>query len=167
VIEVRTDDLAFVEADAIARPVDAELRATTPLMRRLELAGGEELARHLRVNEPLAVGSAVVTPAGGLGVELLIHGVVSSDTEPVSRSTVRQAVSSSLQRAADWGIEHLAITPFGIGVGNLDIEESAEVLAEAVRRHRLSAKYPTTITIVVETEFEHSIFERLVAGAVA
>jgi O-acetyl-ADP-ribose deacetylase (regulator of RNase III) len=167
VIEVRTDDLAFVAADAIARPVDAELRATTPLMRRLEIAGGEALARHLRVNEPLAVGSAVVTPAGSLGVELLIHGVVSSDTEPVSRSSVRQAVASSLQRAVDWGIEHLAITPFGIGVGNLDIEESAELLAEAVRRHRQSAKYPSTITIVVETDFEHSIFERLVAGAVA
>ena len=166
-IEVRTDDLAFVEADAIARPVDAELRATTPLMRRFEIAGGEGLARLLRVNEPLAVGSAVVTPAGALGVELLIHGVVSSETEPVSRSTVRQAVSSALQRSADWGIEHLAITPFGIGVGNLDIEESAELLAEAVRRHRQSAKFPKTITIVVESELEHTIFERLVAGVVA
>ena len=164
-IEVRTDDLAFVEADAIARPVDAELRATTPLMRRLELAGGQGLARHLRVNEPLAVGSAVVTPAGALGVELLIHGVVSSDTDAVSRSSVRQALSSALQQAAAWGIEHLAITPFGLGVGNLDIEESADVLAEVVRRHRQAAKSPTTITIVVETEFEHSVFERCLGAA--
>lgn len=166
-IEVRTDDLAFVEADAIARPVDAELRATTPLLRRLEIAGGDALARHLRVNEPLAVGSAVVTPAGALGVELLIHGVVSSDTEPVSRTTVRQAVGNALQRAADWGIEHLAITPFGIGVGNLDIEESAEVTAEVMRRHVQTARYPATITVVVETEFEHELFERLLSGTVA
>jgi O-acetyl-ADP-ribose deacetylase (regulator of RNase III) len=165
VIEVRTDDLAFVEADAIARPVDAELRATTPLMRRLELAGGEALARHLRVNEPLAVGSAVVTAAGALGVELLIHGVVSSDNEPVSRATVRQAVSSALQRAADWGIEHLAITPFGIGVGNLDVEESAAVIAEAIRRHQEAAGCPRRLTIIVETEFERDVFERFVTGA--
>ena len=163
-IEVRTDDLAFVAADAIARPVDAELRATTPIMRRLEVAGGEGLARHLRVNEPLAVGSAVVTPAGALGVELLIHGVVSSDTEPVSRATVRQAVSSALQRAADWGIDHLALPPFGIGAGNLDVEESAEVTADAIRRHRLTAKFPTSITIVVETAFEQDVFERLVSA---
>lgn len=165
-IAVRTDDLAFVSADAIARPVDAELRATTPLMRRLEVAGGDALARHLRVNEPLAVGSAVVTPAGALGAELLIHGVVSSDTEPVSRSSVRQAVSSALQRAADWGIEHLALAPFGIGAGNLDVEDAAELVAEAVRRHRETAKYPTSITIVVETSFEHDVFERLVCGGV-
>lgn len=163
-IEVRTDDLAFVAADAIARPVDAELRATTPIMRRLEVAGGEGLARHLRVNEPLAVGSAVVTAAGALSVELLIHGVVSSDTEPVSRATVRQAVSSALQRAADWGIEHLALPPFGIGAGNLDVEESAEVITDAIRRHRLTAKFPASITIVVETAFEQEVFERLVSG---
>ena len=164
-IAVRTDDLAFVEADAIARPVDAELRATTPVMRRLEEAGGEGLARHLHVNEPLAVGSAVVTPAGSLGVELLIHGVVSSDTEAVSRNSVRQAVIGALQRAADWGIEHLAIPPFGIGAGNLDIEESAEVIAECVRRHRQASKYPTTITVVVENAFEQDVFERMLVGA--
>ena len=166
-IEVRTDDLAFVSADAIARPVDAELRATTPLMRRLEVAGGEKLAHHLRVNEPLAVGSAVVTPAGELNVELLIHGVVSSDTEATSRSSVRQAVSGALQRAADFGIEHLAITPFGLGVGNLDVEESAEVMADVLRRHRQVAKYPATITIVVESDFERDVFERMLVGVLA
>ena len=164
-IEVRTDDLAFISADAIARPVDAELRATTPLMRRLEIAGGEALAKHLRVNEPLAVGSAVVTPAGELGVELLIHGVVSSHTEPVTRTAVRQAIGSALQRATDWGIEHLAVAPFGTGAGNLDIEESAEVVVDAIRRHRQSAKLPSTITIVVENQFEQDVFERLLAGA--
>ena len=163
-IEVRFDDLAFIAADAIARPVDAELRATTPLMRRLEIAGGETLARHLRVNEPLAVGSAVVTPAGALGVELLIHGVVSSEAEPVSRMSVRQALSSALQRAADWGIEHLALTPFGLGAGNLDVEESAEIIADVVRRHRQTTKRPAMITVVVETTFEQDVFERRLAG---
>jgi O-acetyl-ADP-ribose deacetylase (regulator of RNase III) len=79
---------------------------------------------------------------------------------------VRQAVSSALQRATDWGIEHLAIAPFGIGAGNLDIEESAEVIAEVVRRHRQVARHPTTITIVVETAFEQNVFERHVAGGV-
>jgi O-acetyl-ADP-ribose deacetylase (regulator of RNase III) len=164
VIDVRTDDLAFVAADAIARPVDSELRATTPIIRRLEVAAGEGLAKHLRVNEPLAIGSAVVTPAGSLGVELLIHGVVSSDTEPVSRASVRQAVSGALQRAADWGIAHLAIAPFGIGAGNLDVEDSADVIADAIRRHRQTTANPTRITIVVETAFEQDVFERVMLG---
>ena len=60
----------------------------------------------------------------------------------------------------------IALPPFGIGVGNLDVEDSAEVIAEVIRRHRQAAKYPSTITVVVETEFEREVFERLLAGAV-
>jgi O-acetyl-ADP-ribose deacetylase (regulator of RNase III) len=166
VITVRTDDLAFVEADAIARPVNAELRATTPLMRRLEEAAGPALSRQLRrVVEPLAVGSAVVTGAGDLSAGLLIHGVVSSEEEAVSRAGVKRALTSALQRAADWEIAHLVITPFGLGAGNLEIEDSAALTAEALSRHVGPAVFPRSVTIVVETALEAEIFERMLARA--
>ena len=62
-IEVRVEDLAFYSGDAIVRPVTATLGATTPLLRRLELAAGKQLVDQLALTEPLAVGSAVVTDA--------------------------------------------------------------------------------------------------------
>jgi hypothetical protein len=37
-IDVRVDDLAFYEGEAIVRPVTAALGATTALLRRLEAA---------------------------------------------------------------------------------------------------------------------------------
>lgn len=157
-IEVRVDDLAFFEGEAIARPVNAMLQATTSVMRRLELAGGSALAAQLRVADPLPVGSAVVTGAGDLPVDLLIHGVVSSDTEPVTRDTVRRAVTSVLQRAADWQVTRLALSPFGLGPGNLDIEDSADVMLDAITRHLAAARHPTAVTIIVETPDEAEIF---------
>lgn len=162
-IAVRLDDLAFVRADAIARPVNAELRATTPVMRRLELAAGDGLLLQLRVNEPLEVGAAVVTGAGALDAELLIHAVVSSDTEPVSAGGVRRATTSALQRAADWQIGHLAFAPFGLGAGNLDAEESAEAMIGVIARQKDNAKRPGTLTIVVETAIEEQAFRDAVA----
>ena len=92
-ITVRVDDLAFYEGEAIARPVNAELGATTALLRRLEVAAGEALQRQLRLTEPLAVGSAVVTGAGALGVELLVHAVVSSDVFQRIRDELGNLVS--------------------------------------------------------------------------
>ncbi|HKH92018.1 MAG TPA: hypothetical protein VKA54_09445, partial [Gemmatimonadaceae bacterium] len=77
-IEVRVEDLAFYSGDAIVRPTTATLGATTPLLRRLELAAGTALLAQLARAEPLAVGSAVVTGAGELPVDLLVHAVVSS-----------------------------------------------------------------------------------------
>src|SRR5688500_15650393 len=87
-IDVRVDDLAFYEGEAIARPVNAMLGAITPVMRRLERAAGNAFLDKARLTEPLPVGAAVVTDAGDLQVDLLIHGVVSSDDEPVTRVTV-------------------------------------------------------------------------------
>lgn len=162
-IEVVVDDLSFRQGGAIARPVTATLDATTPLLRKLEVAAGELLARQLRVQEPLAVGSAVVTGAGALAAELLIHAVISSDSERVTRSSVRRATTSALERAEQWGVERLAMPPFGLGAGNLDIEDSAEAMTDAIAAHAARAKLPSSIVLVVETPDEAVAFTARIA----
>ena len=157
-IEVRIDDLAFVQCDAIARPATSRLAATTPLMRRLETAAGSGFAAHLSVQEPLAVGSAIVTPGGDLTAGLVIHAVISSDEEPVSMSSVRRATASALQRAEAWRISHVAMAPFGLGAGNLDVEASAKAMAEAIAEHFSRASFPATLTLIAETGEEAERF---------
>ena len=125
-IEVRVEDLAFFEGNAIIRPSTATLDATTPLLRRLEQAGGASLLKQLRIGEPLPVGAAVVTGAGDLPVELLVHAVVSSPTERVSRDGVRRAFRSALQRAHEWQLAHVAVPPLGLGAGNLSIDDKCK-----------------------------------------
>ena len=162
-IRVRVDDLAFASGDAIAWPVTAELRATTPLLRRMESAGGDALAKQLRVQEPLPIGSAVVTGAGALGVELLVNAVISSVDDPVTESGVRRALRSALQRATDWQIEHLLVAPFGLGAGNLDLEVSAAVMADVIGGHVAQARHPSSVTIIVETPLEEEVFRSTLA----
>jgi O-acetyl-ADP-ribose deacetylase (regulator of RNase III) len=158
VIEVRVDDLAFYDGEAIVRPVNADLAATTSLLRRLEVAAGEGLQHQLRKQETLPVGSAVVSGAGALAVELMVHAVVSSDVEPVSVHTVRRALTSALQRTVDWEIGAVAIPPFGLGPGNLAIEDSADVLAEVLADHvGRGVRFPEAITVVAETDDEASV----------
>jgi O-acetyl-ADP-ribose deacetylase (regulator of RNase III) len=158
VIEVRVDDLAFYDGEAIVRPVTADLAATTPLLRRLEVAAGDGLQAQLRKQEALPVGAAVVSPAGALAVELIVHAVVSSDDEPVSVHSVRRALASALQRTVDWQIAAVAIPPFGLGAGNLEIEDSAAILAEVLAEHvGAGARFPEVITVIAETDEEASI----------
>jgi len=163
-LSVVLDDLAFFAGDAIARPVTAELGATTPLGRRLEAAAldgerGTRLATQLRPAEPLAVGSAVVTGAGGLAVELLVHAVVQSTTERVTRDGVSRATVSALQRAAAFEVRHLALPPFGLGAGNLDPDEAAEAMVDPIVRHLARSSFPERVSVVVETEDERRAFE--------
>jgi O-acetyl-ADP-ribose deacetylase (regulator of RNase III) len=166
-IRVRVDDLAFATGDAIAWPVTADLRATTPLLLRLATAGGEQLTSQLRVQDPLPIGSAVVTGAGTLAVELLVNAVISSDDEPVSESGVRRALRSALQRSADWQIEHLVCAPFGLGAGNLDLEDSAAIMTEVITGHLAQARFPAIVTIIVETPLEEEVFRSTLARVVS
>jgi len=165
VIDVRVDDLAFFEGEAIARPVNAMLGATTPVMRKLERAAGAAFMDKARLSEPLPVGAAVVTSAGDLPVELLIHGVVSSDDEPVTRATVRLALMSALQRAMAFQIRELAIAPFGLGAGNLDIEDSADVMMEVLLEHMKRTAFPASVVIVAETDHEEQALRARLRGA--
>ena len=158
-IDVRVEDLAFYAGSAIIRPATATLGATTPLLRRLEIAGGAALFDLLKVAEPLPVGSAVVTGAGALPVELLVHAIVSSPTERVTRDGVRRAFRSALERAHAWQLADVAVPPLGLGAGNLELEVSAELMADELARHRRVAEYPRRVTLVAETPDEAAALE--------
>lgn len=171
-VTVVRDDLTFFAGDAIARPVNESLGATTALVRRLETAAldgerGQRLAQQLRPAEPLAVGSAVVTGAGALGAELMIHAVVLGREERVTRETVRRATTSALQRAADFAVVHLGIAPFGLGAGNLDPDDAADAMADPIARHLAASRHPERLTVVVETDDEARAFAAALGRAAA
>jgi O-acetyl-ADP-ribose deacetylase len=163
VIRVRIDDLAFFDGEAIVRPVNEDLGATTPLLRRLELAAGTQLHNQIRLQEPLPVGAAVVTSAGELSAELLVHAVVMSRTERVTSDSVRRALMSALQRVESWQIKNIGIPPFGLGAGNLEIDESACVMLGVIAQHVIGARFPEEITLIAETPDE----ERALSAALA
>src|SRR5690606_1214599 len=91
-IEVRIGELADARESALLRPIDANWGAVTPATRRLELAAGPALADQCRRLGELPVGSAVITGAGELAAEFMVHVVVRSIDEPVSPAGVRRGL---------------------------------------------------------------------------
>ncbi len=159
-IRAVVDDLAFLAADAIVRPATARLAPTTPAVRRLEQVGGPSFATHLRVQQDLAVGAAVVTGGGGdLPAEFVIHAVIQSDTEPVTRLGVETAWRSALQRAQEWEFNRLTTPPLGIGAGNLALEDAAQIMVDVLTAHAASAAFPREVVIVVETAADGELFD--------
>jgi len=108
----------------------------------------------IHLHEPLPVGAAVVTSAGALHAELLVHAVVMSRTERVTADSVRRALTSALQRVESWEIRDIAIPPFGLGAGNLDVDESAQVMLSVITQHLGASTFPEDITLIAETPDE-------------
>ena len=164
-IRVVVDDLAHLDSDAIVRPATVRLDSPTRAARRLEQVGGAEFLARLRVNADLEVGAAVVTGGGGgLAAEFVIHAVIQSDTEPVSRTGVARAWRSVLQQAEWWSFARLAAPPIGVGAGNLAIEDAADIMVSGLHAHHASATLPTEVSVVVETAADREVFEAALAA---
>jgi O-acetyl-ADP-ribose deacetylase (regulator of RNase III) len=160
VIRVVVDDLGFLPSDAIVRPATAQLEPTTPALRRLEQLGGPEFQRQLQLQNELVVGAAVVTGAGGdLPAEFVIHAVIQSRDEPISRRGVARAWRSVLERAREWGFARLTVPPLGLGAGNLTLEEAAEILISVLQEQPAGVEIPADVAIVVETEDQRDVFD--------
>lgn len=161
-IRIVVGDLAEQRVDAVVRAIRSDLAPVNALSRDLALAGGALLEERLRRLGGVPLGGAVLTPAGDLPADFVIHVVVMSEEEPQTPLTVQRAVRNALRRAADWGLESLAIPPLGIGVGTLEPDDAARALLEILFAHLDEGQKPLALTVVVATEYEEGLFARLV-----
>lgn len=167
-IRVVVDDLASFAADAIVRPATTRLDPTAAALRRLEMLGGADFQNKIRLTRELAVGAAVVTAAGGdLPAEFVIHAVIRSDTEPVTRDTVARAWLSALHQAQEWEFSHVSAPPLGTGAGNLALEDAAEIMATVLHAHRSGAAFPADVSFIVERPEDQQVFEAALQRAIS
>lgn len=161
-IHVVIGDLAAQGVEGLLRPVRSDLAPVSAASRDVALAAGEELEERLARLGTLPLGGAVLTPAGGLRAGYLIHLVVMSEEEPQTSISVQRALRNGLRRASDWGLSSIALPPLGLSVGTIEPEESARALVEILFNHLDEGAPPLDLTIVVASDFEARLFERLI-----
>ncbi|HSM16382.1 MAG TPA: macro domain-containing protein [Gemmatimonadales bacterium] len=157
-IEVVVGDLAQIRVDAVLRLSTDGLAPVGPVTNRLDAAAGPDFAKHRTTREPLDIGAAIVTGAGDLAAQFVIHAVVHTDLHPTSRATIERALVSAWQRATDWGLCTLAAAPPGVGAG-LDPADASTLLIESFTARTTALSDPPTLTIVVEDEAERARIE--------
>jgi len=84
--------------------------------------------------------------------------VIQSPQTPADADTVRRALISAWQRAADWELDSVATPLVGTGAGQLSIEEAAQLLEQTSR----ASRFPSRLLIVVNSETERTTVEAVV-----
>jgi O-acetyl-ADP-ribose deacetylase len=161
-IEVRLAELAEVAVGAVMRPVSSDFSPVTPAMRRLDQAAGPAVEAQCARMGDLPVGSAVITPGGGLPAGFIVHVAVRSPEENATGAGVRRGLQNGLRRLVEWEIDSVAVAPLGTGAGNLDAEESAEVMVAVLSEHLRTARYPSRVVVVVEDAYQEDVFSAAV-----
>lgn len=163
-IEVVVDDLAFLAVDAVLRPASDTLDPVASVSSRLDQLAGPAFAEERRIQSAMEVGSAVVTGAGDLSAQFVIHAVIRGERSNATTDSVRRALTSAWQRAAAWGLERVASPPIGAGAGQLGLAEAAVLMAQTFAAHCRSGRPPTSLRIVVDRDEERDIVEAAIRG---
>ena len=159
-LRVRIGDLGESDAAAVVRPIRSDGEAITAIGRRLEMLAGPTVSERLQGLGDLPVGGAVITPAGDLPAQFIIHAVLQSAEEPVSPPIVQRALVNVLRRARDLGLASVALPPMGAGAGHLDAEQAAHLMVEVLSDHLRGREAPQSIEIVVESAYEEELYAR-------
>ena len=162
-IRVVRENLADMATDAVMRAVRSDLSPVNAASRDLLIVAGDDVKDRFAKSGALPVGAAVLTQAGELAADFLIHVVVMSEDEPQTSVTIQKALQNGLRRATDWALESLAVPALGIGVGLIEPEVSARTLVEILFNHLDEGQPPLDLTIVVSSEYESDLFSQLVS----
>ena len=133
--------LVVVEGDITKARVDAIVNAANSLLvmgggvaGAIKRAGGAEIEREAMKYAPVPVGEAVATTAGRLPAKYVIHAPTME--RPAMRIPLANAVKATqaaLRKAAELGLDSVALPAMGAGVGGLRVGEVAREMAKVAR----------------------------------
>ena len=161
-LEVQRADVTKLEVDAIANAANTELRHGGGVAKAISQAGGPAVQQESDEKAPIGLGEAVETTAGDMPARYVIHAATMELGGPTSREVIERATESTLRRAEELDCSSLALVAFGTGVGGFPVEEAAEVMVGAARRHR--GEKPERVVFCVQGEDAESAFAAAIAG---
>ena len=133
-IEILRGGIAAQRVDATVNAANNHLWMGGGVAGALKRAGGAEIEAEAMARGPVAVGEAVVTGAGRLEADYVIHAAVMGQDLLTDAAKIRLATRSSLERAVEIGAGSVAFPALGTGVGGFPVAECARIMVGEVRR---------------------------------
>lgn len=145
-IELVKDDITDLEVDAFVFYAEPDLALGSGFGTAISVRGGPAVQQELESLAPVATCDAVVSGAGNLKAQYIIHAVGPKFQEEDTEEKLRLTVVNSMKRAEEKGVETLALPAMGAGFYGIPPELCAKVMLDVITQH-LSGS--TTIKRVV------------------
>ena len=129
-IKLCKGDITAYGGDAIVNAANNHLWMGSGVAGAIKRKGGDEIEKEAVSVGPVKVGEAVVTGAGKLKVDYVIHAVVMGQDLKTSERIIREATQNVLMRCDELKIERVAFPALGTGVGAVPYDVCARAMLE-------------------------------------
>jgi len=135
VIRLTRDDPTDIEVDAFVFYAVEDLAVGAGFGTAISVRGGPSIAKELEELAPVAVGEAVVTAAGNMKAQHIIHAVGPKFQEENTEGKLQTTVENSLKRAEEKGVQRIAFPAMGAGYYGIAPRLSARVMLRVIKGH--------------------------------
>jgi O-acetyl-ADP-ribose deacetylase (regulator of RNase III) len=162
-IELYEGDITKLATDAIVNAANNNLWMGGGVAGAIKHAGGSQIEVEATGKGPVFVGEAVVTTAGALDADYVIHAAVMGQDLTTDADKIRLATRNSLRRAVELGITSLAFPALGTGVGGFPAGECASVMLDEIRSFSNENNHLKKVVIALFDEVSYEVFEQELA----
>ncbi len=135
IVKLVKDDITDLEVDAFVFYAQHDLALGSGFGTAISVRGGPSVQKELDELGPLETGDAVVTTAGNLKAQHIVHAVGPRFQEDGIESKLRTTMINTLKAAEEKGITSLAFPAMGAGYYGVMPDLSARVMTEELKKH--------------------------------
>ncbi|MCB2212039.1 macro domain-containing protein [bacterium] len=160
-IRVEQGDMTLTEIEAIAFYATEDLKLGTGFGNAISMRGGPPVQEELNNLAPLLPLQAVVSSAGDLPAEYIIHANGPKFQETDMAGKLKTTLVNTLAAAVEKGITRIAYPPMGAGFYGVPIQECAKVMVNTFIEHAQRGSSIKEIVIVTMNKREYQPFAQL------
>jgi O-acetyl-ADP-ribose deacetylase (regulator of RNase III) len=160
-IRIDKGDLTALDIEAIVFYAQPDLKLGAGFGNAISVRGGPSIQEELKALGSISLGEAVITGAGELKSEFIIHAVGPRFQEPDTEEKLYKTMQSAMNLAEEKGIQRIAFPPMGTGFYGIPLDVSANVMLSAIRNHLSGKSNLEEVLICVMDKREYITFEKI------
>ncbi len=158
-IRLEKGDVTAMEIEAIVFYASPDLLLGSGFGSAIAARGGMSIQEELKAFGTASVGEAVVTKAGRLNSDYIVHAVGPRFQEKNSEEKLRTTMKNAIDAATAKGIKKIAFPPMGSGFYGIPLDTCAKVMIEEINNKISAGSSLEDVIICVLDNREYRAFE--------
>ncbi|MHC4696272.1 MAG: macro domain-containing protein [Planctomycetota bacterium] len=164
VVRLEKTDITDIEVDAFVFYAQPDLILGAGFGTAISVRGGPTVQKELEDLAPVAACEAVVSAAGNLKADYIIHAVGPGFQEENIEGKLRTTMLNVLKRAEEKGVERIAFPAMGAGYYGIVPDVCARVMLEVIKEHLGGDTSIKELVIGVLDTPQYDAFQTRLAG---
>ncbi len=152
-------DVTAMEIESIVFYASPDLQLGSGFGSAIAARGGMSIQEELKTFGTISTGEAVITEAGKLNSQFIVHAVGPRFQETDTEGKLRTTMQSALKVAEEKGVKNIAFPPMGTGFYGISLDMCSRIMIDEIKSKLSKDTCLEKVVICVLDNREYRVFQ--------